>query len=77
MKYILGKDLIPKDNLLDGFTFEEVIDSLVCNEPDISEATVMRVINNMLQENIENMNALVKNNLPEIIKRVIESRDDS
>ena len=68
-KYKLGVDLIGKDSLLDGFTFEEVIDALNCNEAVIDEAVVRRVVNEMLEENITNMYELLNNNVMEIIKR--------
>jgi len=68
-KHKLGIDLIDKDSLLDGFTFEEVIDALHCNEPEINEAAVHRVVNDMLKENTINMREILKNNVMEIIKR--------
>jgi hypothetical protein len=68
-KYRLGIDLIDKDSLLDGITFEEVIDVLHCNESVINETVVRRVVNDMLRENTTNMRELLNNNVMEIIKR--------
>jgi len=68
-RYKLGVDLIDKDSLLDGFTFEDIIDVLRCNEPVIDEAVVRRVVNDMLKENTINMREILKNNVMEIIKR--------
>ena len=68
-KYKLGVDLIDKDSLLDGFTFEDIIDVLHCNEPVVNEAVVRRVINDMLKENTRNMREILNNNVMEIIKR--------
>ena len=67
--YKLGCDLINKDSLLDGFTFEEIIDTLHCNEHEINEEAVRRVVNEILSENLTNMNELLDNNIQEIIKR--------
>jgi len=71
-KYKLGVDLIDKDSLLDGFTFEEVIDVLHCNESEINEAVVRRVVNDMLRENTTNMRELLNDNVMEIIKRATQ-----
>jgi len=68
-KYKLGVDLIDKDSLLDGFTFEDVIDVLRCNEPVINEAVVRRVVNDLLKENAVNMHEILNSNVMEIIKR--------
>ena len=71
-EYKLGKDLMVKDNLLDGFTFEDVIDTLNCNEVIIDEVAVNRLVDDMLRENIINMREILNNNIPEIIKRATE-----
>ena len=74
--YLLGHDLIPKDNLMDGFTFEDVIDALNCNEKEINNESVKRVVNEMLNDNLSNMKELLNNNMQEIINRVKAGRDD-
>ena len=72
-KYKLGVDLIDKDSLLDGFTFEDVIDVLRCNEPAINEAVVRRVVNDLLKENAVNMHEILNSNVMEIIKRATKA----
>ena len=66
-KYKLGIDLTKKDSLLDGFSLEDVIDALNCNEAEINEVVVKRVVNEMLKENLNNLYAVLENNIPEII----------
>jgi len=70
----LGVDLHEKDSLLDGITFETVIEVLGCNEPIIDETTARKVVKEMLEEGLRNMDALLDNNVQEIVKRALKSR---
>ena len=68
-RYLLGHDLMEKDSLMDGFTFEEVINTLNCNEEVINEKTARKIVNEILTIQLTDMNKLLNDNIQEIIKR--------
>jgi len=70
-EYKLGRDLIEKDSLLDGFTFEDVIEAVRCNEPNVNESTVRKTVLEMLLHNLQNFNELFESNMQEIIRRAM------
>lgn len=71
----LGDDLITKDNLLDGFTFDDVILALH-TESRINEATARRVLQEILAVRMQDLNYLFENNLDIIIAKAREGRGD-
>ena len=73
-EYKLGKDLNECDSLLDGFTFETLITAIYCSEEIIYRATVIRVANEILENQIRDFNWLLRNNITEIIKRAKKGR---
>jgi len=66
--YKLGKDLHMKDDILDGFSFEDLITALQCNEEEITPDIVRLYIEDFVYGQLENARFLVNNNLTEIIK---------
>ena len=64
----LGADVHENDNLMDGFTYEDIITALHCAEPVIDEAAVRRTVNEIYRQNITNMYELLEINIKEIIK---------
>ena len=71
----LGIDLNECDNLLDGFTFEQVITALYCGEKIIDKKSVKRVIKEILESQLQDLNCLLENNMNEIIKRAKKGRE--
>ena len=65
-----------KDNLLDGFTYEEVIIAVCCNEPVIDEEAVRRTVNNIVMQNMKDMKALLATNMAKIIELANENRGE-
>lgn len=63
----LGEDLLPSDNLLDAVTFSELITTLRCNCPEITETAVGTEIKRIMDIRIQDMNYLLDNNIEEII----------
>lgn len=43
----------PEDNLLDGITFQELIDTIVSNEYSKKYGTIYRVFNDLLELKVE------------------------
>lgn len=65
----LGDDLHEQDNLLDGFTFDDLITALHCNEPVVNATVVKRTVKEILEQHLEDLNYLIDNNMDEIIQR--------
>jgi len=69
----LGKDLIPSDSLLDGFTFNDVILALH-TESTVNEYTARRVLQEILEIRMQDMNYLFDNNVDKIIELAMKGR---
>ena len=66
-KWKLGEDVSPSENLLDPVTFAELIMTLRCNCPEITETAVGTEIKRIMDIRIQDMNYLLDNNIEEII----------
>lgn len=71
----LGEDLHPKDDLISGITFEELIDTLRCNCERITPQDVHRELERILEIRRQDMVYLLARNMDEIIKRAYEGRN--
>lgn len=69
----LHDDVSEKDNLLDGFTFEDVITALH-TESVVNEKTARRVLKEILDIRMQDMNFLFEKNLDIIMARALEGR---
>lgn len=69
----LGKDLIPSDTLLDSFTFDDVILALH-TESEVNEFTARRVLREILEIRMQDMNYLFENNLDQIMELAMKGR---
>lgn len=77
MEWKLDVDLNEQDNLLDGITFGQVILDLYAGERVIDENAVKKVVKRILDDRLESMNFLLKNNMDEIIKKAkVRDEDD-
>jgi hypothetical protein len=68
-KHRLGKGAHEKDDLLQGFTYEDLLTAIHCNEPVKDETTVRKIVAELLEEQLTNMYELLEYNIDEIIKR--------
>ena len=71
----LDADLSVHDNVLDGFTFESVIDAVRC-ERFIDKKAVLRVVKNILESQLQDMNYLIDTNMDLIITLAKKGRDE-
>lgn len=71
----LGDDLITKDNLLDGFTFDDVILALH-HTAKINEQTAVAVLKDILEQRLTDMKFLFETNIDIIIAKAKEGRLD-
>ena len=63
------------DDLLNGFTHDDLITAVLSNESVITEQTIKKVFNEMLQEQMNNAKATLKANMQKVLKICIENRD--
>ena len=56
------------DNLFNGFTFEDLLTAVQCNEKEINKNTIKKVFNELLEENTRNAKALLNQNIEQILE---------
>ena len=64
------------DSILDGFSIGQVIDALHYGEKVIDENAVRKVVSDLVESQIWDMNAIVDENMEEIIAAAYKGRDD-
>jgi len=63
------------DDLLGGFTHDDLVTAVLANEPEITEQTIKKVFNEMLQQQINEAKSLLKTNMQEVLKICKENRE--
>lgn len=66
-KWKLGEDVSQSENLLDPVTFAELIMTLRCNCPEITEKSIRAEMKRIMDIRLQDMNYLLDNNIEEII----------
>lgn len=72
-KWKLGEDVSPSENLLDPVTFAELIMTLRCNCPEITEKSIRAEMKRIMDIRLQDMNYLLDNNIEEIIAAAIKN----
>lgn len=72
----LGDDLSTYDNLLDGFTFEDVITMFKCNCRNLTVAEAEKELKELLDSRLTDLYFLFENNCEEMLK-IARSRRSS
>lgn len=67
---VLKGQIHQKDDLLSGFTYEDLIIAVESNEKTYDKTTVMRVFNQLLSENVANAKEELRANLPFILSKL-------
>lgn len=75
-KWILGDDLRPEDNLMDGITFDEIILTAHCNCRNITRETVIREVNDLVSMRMDDMRELLMRNIDIIMAEAKKGRGD-
>ena len=57
----LGEDLIPSDNILDGFTFDDIILAVRCNCSKVDRAGVLKTAREIMEQRLEDYYYLLNN----------------
>lgn len=71
----LGDDMVVSDNLLDGITFEDLILTVHCNCPQITEHAVKEELKEILAIHMQDMEFLLENNINKIIELASKNRE--
>lgn len=71
----LGEDMHETDNILDGITFDDVILALHSGERVIDEKAVRRVVQEILESQMQDFEHILNKNMSEIIKRAKRGRE--
>lgn len=71
----LGNDLSTSDNMLDGFTFDDVILAVHHNCREITPDQVRQQVHEILANRLEDLNYLLENNIEEIMQEARKGRE--
>ena len=71
----LGEDLATYDNILDGFTFDDIITAARCNCRIVDENAIRRTAREILEQRMIDYKYLLENNLREMIEEVKKQRE--
>lgn len=74
-EWLLGKDLVPSDNLLDGLTFDDLILAVRCNCRTIDRVAVQMELNRILATQRQDMIFLLEKNMNQIIAEARKGRE--
>nr|DAJ66696.1 MAG TPA: hypothetical protein [Caudoviricetes sp.] len=75
MDFRLGEDLGLEDNIMDGFTFEDIILQVHCNCRKINEESVRQEIKELVLLRMEDMTELLDRNIDVIMKEAMKGRE--
>lgn len=74
-KWRLGEDMVTRDNILDGVTFDDLILAVHCNCKVVSRAAVYSTLAEILSQRKQDMMYLVEKNMDVIIQKALEGRE--
>lgn len=74
-EWLLGKDLVLSDNLLDGLTFDDLILAVRCNCRTIDRVAVQMELNRILATQRQDMMFLLEKNMNQIIAETRKGRE--
>lgn len=72
----LGEDLFPEDNMLDGFSFEDMIVLVKCNCEELTPANARKELEQMLASRLEDMYFLFDKNIDKILENARSRRSN-
>lgn len=73
--WLLDDDLMAEDNLLDGFSFYDVILAAHCNCKTIDRNAIRAQVQEILSQRLEDMNYLLDRNIDKLVKIVKDGRN--
>lgn len=74
-EWLLGKDLVTSDNLLDGLTFDDLILAVRCNCRTIDRVAVQMELNRILATQRKDMMFLLEKNMDQIMAEARKGRE--
>lgn len=63
------------DSVLDGFTMDQLVDAVRCERGPVNESTIRKVLKDIMETQIQDMNAIVSENMEEIIAAATPNSD--
>ena len=72
---VLGDDLITSDNLMDGISFDDIILQVHCNCRSITPEAVIREVNDLISQRLEDMQELLARNINIIMAEARKGRE--
>jgi hypothetical protein len=60
----------PKDDLLRGITFEDLITAVQANEPEINETSIKKVYKEILKQVTDDAQYDLKSNMKDLLKQI-------
>lgn len=69
-KLNLRESVHPKDTLMSGITFEDLIIAVESNEKEINKSTITKVYNELLKSNMKDAQSELNKNMDWIIKQI-------
>lgn len=73
--WLLDDDLVAEDNLLDGFSFYDVILAVRCNCKTIDRNAIRAQVQEILSQRLEDMNCLLDRNIDKITEEAQKGRE--
>ena len=67
-KWVLGWDIMPDDNVLDGITFREIIDAIHAGCKEKTYRSMRDVVKDILEQRLEDMSFLLSKNADKILE---------
>lgn len=74
-KWKLGEDLSVEDNLLDGFTFRDIILTVHCNCREITPDAIRKEVLALLELRIDDLKCLLERNMDVIAEEAKKGRE--
>lgn len=74
-KWRLGDDLVTSDSLMDGISFDEIIMQVHCNCRSITPQAVIREVNDLVEQRLDDMRELLARNIDIIMAEARKGRE--
>lgn len=73
--WVLGDDLRTSDNLMDGIRFDDIILQVHCNCRSITPEAVIREVNDLVSQRLDDMHELLVRNINIIMAEARKGRE--
>lgn len=74
-KWRIGEDLSVEDNMMDGFTFQDIITAVHCNCPEITPDAIRKEVLAFVELRIDDLKCLLERNMDVIAEEAKKGRE--